>query len=326
MWFAVSNVSWNDLKQHLATANLWLLLPMMGMLIAFYWLKAWRWQLLLQPIQQLSLRQITPPLLIGFMANNLLPAHLGEFVRVFVLGEKYGIKKTAVLSTVVLERVFDIIAILFLLGISLVFVEGLPPKLVFLCQVMGAASLVGVAVLVAYLTFTEPFVKCVQAVLNAIPFLPTVITKKVIGLLDAATEGLTSIRQPAMLWKIGVSSMLQWMLNAGMIFLSAKAVGMPLSYFDSLMVMGAIVFAILLPAPPGYFGVLQAAFTAVLGSRFDESLILATSMFYHMAQYIPVTLVGLAMLPVVGMNFRQLSKVKDDSESSKSDTAEAIQN
>ena len=47
--------------------------------------------------------------MIGFMGNNVLPAHLGELIRVFVLGRTFALSKAAVLSSVVLERILDMV-------------------------------------------------------------------------------------------------------------------------------------------------------------------------------------------------------------------------
>jgi uncharacterized protein (TIRG00374 family) len=115
-------------------------------LFVFYWLKAWRWAMLLSPVGKFApLKDLFPPMMIGFAFNNLLPAHLGDVVRVFVFAGQRDIKKTAVLSTVVLERVFDIIAILCFLGVGLFFVEGLDESVRKSAIVFGAVSACGVS-------------------------------------------------------------------------------------------------------------------------------------------------------------------------------------
>ena len=124
--YAMRGVSWEELKVGFANANYLTLPLMLAFLFAFYWLKAVRWAWLLTPIQPFTGRQLMPPLLIGFAANNVLPAHLGEFVRVFVVNRKFGLPATTVLSTVVLERIFDVLAILALFGIGRVPVSAGP--------------------------------------------------------------------------------------------------------------------------------------------------------------------------------------------------------
>lgn len=312
LWFAFRDLNFAELRTSFVNANYGMLLPMMGVLITFYGLKAWRWSLLLRPVASLSPGQVTPAMMIGFMANNLLPAHLGEFARVFVLGEQFQLKKTPVLSTVVLERVFDILAILLLLGISLFFVDGMPAELERFCQIFGALSLVGVGSLIIYMTFTQQFLRVVKTVFGWFPFLPEKLTHGVLGMLESAATGLEAIRNPRLLPAIAFSSVAQWMLNGLMIYCSARAFGLAVSYMDSLMVMGVIVFAILLPAPPGYFGVIQLCFKLVLAPRFPAEEVVACSMFYHVSQYIPVTLTGLVFLSRVGLNLKTLQAARTE--------------
>ncbi|MCA8996939.1 MAG: flippase-like domain-containing protein, partial [Planctomycetaceae bacterium] len=93
-------------------------------LFLFYWLKAWRWRLLLKPVGDYRpTTELFPPIMIGFAVNNVLPAHLGEFVRCFVFARQHKIAVTTSVSSVVLERVFDVIAILFYLGLGLLVVD-----------------------------------------------------------------------------------------------------------------------------------------------------------------------------------------------------------
>lgn len=304
MAYALAGMDWAEIKNSFRQANYWSLPPMMLVLFTFFALKAWRWKLLLNPIKELSTSQVTPALMTGFMANNLLPAHLGEFVRVFALGRQFELKKTPVLSTVVLERVFDILAILLLLGVSLPFIEGLPPDLERGCQLFGIASLVGVAVLLIYMTFTTWFVNVTRKVFLWFPFLPTKLTEGLLGMLETGAVGLESVRNPAALAGIAVSSVGQWLLNATMIFASLWAFGVDATYFDAVLVMGVIVFAILVPSTPGYFGVIQGCFTAVLTSASGEAdpNVFGASVYYHMCQWVPVTVVGLIFANRMGLS------------------------
>ncbi|MCA9085484.1 MAG: flippase-like domain-containing protein [Planctomycetaceae bacterium] len=315
--YALNGMDWERLRASFAQANYLMLLPMTVILFCFYALKAWRWSLLLRPVAELTSKQVTPAMMVGFMANNLLPAHLGEFVRVFVLGRQFDLKKTPVLSTVVLERVFDILAILLLLGISLFFVEGMPDDLTRFCQVFGIASLCGVLALVTYMMFTHWFVAMVRRVFSWMPFLPAKLTHGIVEMLETAGVGLESVRNPRLLTGIAVSSIAQWMLNGLMIFCSAVAFGLELSYFDALMVMGVIVFAILMPSPPGYFGVIQACFKLVLVPRFALEETVGCSVFYQISQFVPVTLVGLIFMNRIGLS---LGTIQEKAAAAEDDT------
>ena len=50
----------------------------LALLFLFFWLKAVRWRLLLSPLREFRTQEVVPPLMIGFMGNNVLPAHLAN--------------------------------------------------------------------------------------------------------------------------------------------------------------------------------------------------------------------------------------------------------
>jgi uncharacterized protein (TIRG00374 family) len=79
--------------------------------------RTYRWKHIINPVKNISIPSLFSGVSIGYMANNLLPARLGEFVRAYIMGKKEGISKSATLATIVLERIFDGLALLFFLGI-----------------------------------------------------------------------------------------------------------------------------------------------------------------------------------------------------------------
>jgi uncharacterized protein (TIRG00374 family) len=74
-----------------------------------HFLRALRWKYLLEPVQTVSLHNTFASLMIGFMINGIIP-RAGELVRAYVLGKKEHISGSSVFSTVILERILDIIS------------------------------------------------------------------------------------------------------------------------------------------------------------------------------------------------------------------------
>ena len=72
-------------------------------------LRALRWQRLRRPIATVRYPPMLGYLLIGYLANNVLPARLGELVRSHYLGDREGISRASALGTVVVERVVVIV-------------------------------------------------------------------------------------------------------------------------------------------------------------------------------------------------------------------------
>ena len=282
---------------------------MMGLLISFFTLKAYRWKLLLKPIRELTTWQVTPAMMIGFAFNNLLPAHLGEFVRVFVLGKQYDLPKTPVLSTVVLERILDIIAILSLLGISLLFIDDMPEEAKQGSIIFAAVSFCGVIVLGLYMAFTKQFVAFTRSVLNRLGFIPEKLRSGVLDMLESGAVGLESVKDPILLLLIAITSFAQWLANGLMIYVSLRSFGVSIDVTHALLVMGVTAIGVTVPSSPGYFGVIQWCFKiSLVPLGYDGPRVFAASIYYHMCQWIPVTTTGLVFLSKVGLSFSDVRR------------------
>ena len=95
----------------LRTANpAWLALMLAGIVVDLLF-RSLRWQRLLAPIHPVPYRRALGYLLIGYLANNLLPARLGELVRAHYLGDREGVSRTTTLGTIVVERVIDTVVV-----------------------------------------------------------------------------------------------------------------------------------------------------------------------------------------------------------------------
>ena len=79
-----------------------------------------RWRALLAPIRRLSYPRVLGYTYLGYLANNVLPARLGELVRSHALGEGEGLSRPTVLGTVVVERIVDTVIVVALAAIAVV--------------------------------------------------------------------------------------------------------------------------------------------------------------------------------------------------------------
>src|SRR6476661_9800017 len=89
-------------------------------------LRALRWQRLVWPIKHVPYLPMLGYLLIGYLANNVLPARLGELVRCHYLGDREGVSRATTLGTVVVERVVDtaVVVVIASLAILVLHVRG----------------------------------------------------------------------------------------------------------------------------------------------------------------------------------------------------------
>ncbi|HXG40830.1 MAG TPA: lysylphosphatidylglycerol synthase transmembrane domain-containing protein, partial [Candidatus Limnocylindrales bacterium] len=110
-----------------------------------------RWQRLLAPIRHVPYPRMFGYLLIGYLANNVLPARLGELVRSHVLGEREGVSRTTTLGTVVVERVIDTTVVVAVAtgAILVLSVRGLVADAVLVGLGFAALLVLGLATLLA---------------------------------------------------------------------------------------------------------------------------------------------------------------------------------
>ena len=313
LWWAAGELLGNPedrerVKDAFTRANYATLPPMLVGVALFYLIKAWRWRLLLKPVGDFhTVRDLLPYVMIGFAANNLAPARVGEVMRVYLFSRRLRVPLASVASTVVLERVLDALTILTILGIGLAFVPDIDPAVRQGALVLAGIVGVLVAAALAYVFWTKPFVALVEAVLVKIPFLPARLRTKLTGILEAGAAGLAALKEPRLLVGIFASSIGQWLINGALMHVALMSFGINISPLVSGIVQGVTAIAVAVPSVPGFFGVIQAAFMLVLKLfTNDQANVLAASVYYHMAQYVPVTLVGLYYLYRTGLKFAEV--------------------
>src|SRR5262249_32310253 len=72
-----------------------------------FWIRTIRWRWLMRPVRDVPTQRLYPVVLVGLMANNVLPARIGELVRAYLVGEREAVSKPAALGTIAVDRVFD---------------------------------------------------------------------------------------------------------------------------------------------------------------------------------------------------------------------------
>jgi len=305
LWFATRELladpeAFSKAGNAFADAQYWTLIPIMISTGVFYWLKALRWRLLLTPIGQFKTgRDLFPFVMIGFGLNNVLPVHMGEVVRVLLFARHARLKVSAVASSVVLERIFDSISVLTLLSVGLVFVEGLNPTVQTNTSIVAFCVGLLVLALLTYVFYLELCVRFINSLLS--PILPQSWLHKLQNLLEAGVTGLAAVKQPRLLAGITAISLCSWVINGFVIHLALLSFGLPNSLLISCIVLGLTAIGAAVPSAPGYVGVIQLCFTMVL-SVFSNDYpgIFAASVYYHLTEYILVTLTGIYFLNTTG--------------------------
>lgn len=315
LYVSLKGTNYREIGSALAEASYIWALPMLAAYCLYYWIKAIRWRMLLQPMVATTAREIFSPMMIGFTFNNILPAHLGEFVRMYLGARQLEISKTRVLATIVLERVFDMLAVIFFFALALIVAENVDERLVRSGWGIAGAGmffLVGTAV---YIVWTDAFLGFLRGVTGFVPALAKLPglgflergREGVFRQLEIGVEGLHALKRPGLCVGIVSTSILQWGFMGVAAYCAMLAVGVDVQLSGAFVVLAATTFFVTLPAAPGFLGSIQVAFGLALepyGVSSGDAF--AASAFFHVPTYLIVTLPGLWLLKRTGYRMRQI--------------------
>lgn len=282
-----------------------------------FWFKAVRWKLLLQPFTHATSRQVFPATVVGYLANLVFPLYIGEIARVYILGQQLGLRYTPVLATVVLERFFDFLSVLFFVGLVLIIDPKVPPVLYSVGVVAGAASLALLILLAVFLRWTGPITRMT---LKAVAFLSASARDKIAEQINLGVMGLQSIRNLRDLPGIVVTSLLQWGAMGACVYAGMLGTGVDVPLSAGFVVLALTVMAVILPSSPGFFGTIQLCFTLGLAAYgVLASQAFAASVFFHLTIYVTGWSAGLYFLRQSGLTLGGLRRVSIDQQSATPD-------
>lgn len=312
LWYALRGISLGELVVEMKKADYWTLPFLLLSIVLFFMIKAWRWKILLSPLKKLTAYEVTPAMMIGFMGNNILPMHLGEIIRVLVLGKQFGLGRSAVFSTVVLERVMDVLAILVCLIIGILLLPALPLWVQKSGWGMAIVLLVLLAFIAIYVKWTQRFIDFFE---KHFTFLPDGIYKNVSKMIESGAQGLYSLKDPKLLLGNIVASILHWMMLSITVYLSLVSFHIKVPFAATFIVNAVSAIGVTIPASPGFFGIIQTCFRESLALfGVNETLAVAASMYYHLTTYISVTVVGFYYLSRLGLKLSDMEKEAEEVE------------
>jgi uncharacterized protein (TIRG00374 family) len=301
-------VDLHELGVALASANYLWVAPAVGCTLLSYTLRTVRWGRILRPIRRLSFGTLLPVLAIGFMANNLLPARMGELVRAYSLGRKTGLSKSLGLATILLERLFDGVTLVIALGlVALLF--PLPDWGRQVGYVAGAIFLVIAAASLFLLINEELALRLVSDLLR--PF-PNSLGARVQARASSFVAGLRVLRNGKDMLIIAGWSLVIWSVETTTYWFVLRSVHVSIATASplvaALLLMVTVNLGTLIPSAPGYIGAFQ--FFGVLAlSAFGvpAGVALAVAIVAHAAQWITVTAGGLLFVARESLGWQTLT-------------------
>lgn len=259
LFWAFGEIGVDELWQAITTVSPWWLVAMVVVILATAVLRAWRWVVLLRPVApQVTVMDATLALTICYSVNLVSPIpRAGEAARALSLRWARGASVSAVVGTIVVERVIDMLWLIVFIAASAALLPGqieqafpqMRPAAT-LALILCAGALVGMVVVSAYQDRGVAFVRRLLG--HASPRLADTIA----DLLARFIHGLAALRSPSAYAEILVSSLL---LNLGYMlitWLSFAAFGFHeapwnLGIEAALVVMAISSVGVVVPTPGG---------------------------------------------------------------------------
>jgi uncharacterized protein (TIRG00374 family) len=292
----------------LAAADYVLVVPAALCTLAGYALRTVRWRTILAEAAPTRFVTLFGILMIGFATNNLLPARLGEFARAYLLRRRSGVRKTFLLASIFLERVFDgLVLVAMLAGLSLLL--DLPGWGREVELVAGGFFLTVALAVVVLLTQHELVERLLDVALR--PF-PDRFAAWTCGAFGAFLMGLGTMRRPTVLVRTAALSVAVWSLEWSSYYVLSGAFQLGLSEGQRAvacaLMLVVINLGIMLPSSPGYVGTFQVfAVTALAVFGVPREAALALAIVAHLMQYLLVTAIGAAFFGREHVTLRNLS-------------------
>lgn len=231
---------------------------------------------------------------IGYMLTNILPLRLGDVARAVLIGNVPPITISRGISTMVVERILDMLFIVALFPFTLAYVPFLEPWMQDAARGSGIAAIVGILILIIAANQRPLAQRFATQLFKRIPFMDT---ETWVGRIDRLLAGLDSLTRPKDGLILSILSVILWLPILFSYYAVLVAVGIEPTLPMVAFVVCAAAFSIAAPSSPGQIGVFHAGVIAALAMLGQPRAEAASFAFiYHL-----LNLVGMVVMGLIGI-------------------------
>lgn len=296
--FFIRNANLSRVWTEMRSARADLLVVAAMVTAAMYFVRAERWQYLLEPLGHTRFWIAFKTTVIGFATIMVFPARAGEVLRPYLLARHEGLPATAVFATIIVERILDLSAMLLLLAGYLIWfgrdaaraAPALYRTIAVGGAVMGAVAVVALGALFVMAGHPE---RLHGMVLGIERVLPPRIAHRVARLARSFAEGLAVVRRPRRIVMALGWSLVLWTLIALYGWLVARSFGIDFPLAGSFLLSAMLVVGVSVPTPGGV-GAVHEAFRLGVTSFFgaDNDTAVGAAIVMHGITTIVVVTAG----------------------------------
>lgn len=298
----LSVINLQDFVARLLHADLRFILLGAGLVVIHPFLRAMRWETILRT--ETPFWAIFHAENIGYLVNNMLPLRAGEPARAVMLSRSTKIPAVELLSTVVIARTSDMIAVLALLGLVI-------PAL----DVSDSVRLAGYGTLLLALALVICIVIGIFAKRQLIGlltafcnrFIPNVLAIRLLSWATDFLNGLQMLREGRRLMALTLTTAVLWLayLLYSQFILLAFVPSTPLAWATLATCTASL--STVIPSSPAYVGVYHAVVAFTLTPFIGQDAALGYAIALHAIEFIAVLLFGLLSLAVSGTSLGKVT-------------------
>jgi glycosyltransferase 2 family protein len=320
LYFFGRSVEWSKVPAQIAGMNIPLFLLVVLLVPSYFVTRAARWHVLIAPEKlDVRFRNLVAANIVGFTVSALIPGRLGEVVRPLYLvrREGGGLRKGFAISTIVIERIFDLTTQCFLLGVFLLarplFARSWPigleagKNLTFwgTVGVLLAAALIAASV--ALYIFRDKALRGIAIMLKP---LSERARQAVLRALGNFIEGLRIFRTPRQLALYAVLSLFVWLGIVLFYWILFFAYHVKVPYFMVIPYMFLTVVGASIPTPGmvgGFHYFSKLGMVLLLGIQADRAA--GITLVAHAVQIAVTCALGYAILAREGLTLLQIRRM-----------------
>jgi uncharacterized protein (TIRG00374 family) len=286
----------------LAASEFVWLVPGFALFVLGFCMRALRWRVLFLERTRPASWPALESLVIGQLFNTILPLRAGDPIRIVALNRRTGGSRAEIAATIVAERLFDMLALLFLLFVSLRWL----PEVEWLGAAVALAAGLGLAVAAVVLVLARHDDRPLRALARPLAWLPLFSRNRADQAGSNLALGLASLRRTRVAFVAAVWTLASWLVIGLSSWVVMLAFDLGLDPLAGVFVVTAIGLSMILPSGPGALGVFEAAVVAALkpyGVSASEAL--SYALVLHALHTVPFLVAGPIVLHGHGRAVRE---------------------
>ena len=312
LYLALRNVNPKEVIKVIKNADLYLIGISIFITMLQHLIRTWRWKLILAPLKNTAFGKRFSSILIGFGANCILPARLGEIIRAYYLGSLEKISRVSVLGTIVIERLFDGTTLLVVLILTLI-LSPISYKWLYITEKIKTTGII-LLILYAVLIFIFIILRKKRAPSENITkkllfFMPPGIKEKIIEGVSNFIYGLMPAKDTAGFIKVASLSAILWATHLFQIKIVTDSVGAPITFNGTFLVLTLASFGVLIPSAPGFIGTFHfAVMTGLIILGLSKETALSSAIIWHAVFYFPTIISAIISFMLTPISIKDARK------------------